>query len=624
MRLVVPPSAPAVDAAPGHEPAPPAEPGSDAALTPALEAALRRVDELADKTFAGLKVPGLAYGVVSDGRLVYTRGLGTIRLGEEVPPDGRSIFRIASMTKSFTAATVLSLRDEGLIALDDRIERYVPELQSLRYPTADSPAITIRHLLTMTAGFPTDDPWGDRQQSLDLETFRRLLAGGLSFAWAPGTRFEYSNTGYGILGRLITNVAGREYKDVVRERLLAPLGMASTGYVAEELDATRLAKGYLWRGERYLDEPSDGYGALAAMGGLFSTVEDLATWVCFLAGAFPPRDDPDDGAPLSRASRREMQQPWVDAGTRLSHLSPDAMPDLERMAYGFGIFVLDDVRFGRIAGHSGGYPGFGSNMRWHPASGLGVIALMNHRYAPAALLARDLLQELLRNDAAPVRRTRPAPPTEAARAAVERLLEDWDDAAARELFAMNVDLDEPLAERKAFAATLRERHGRLTRDATTPAESATPFHLAWWLDGEKGGRVKVEILLSPELPPRVQTLGLTSVPEPPAALRRAAELLVGALATPETGPVTIDWPAALSLGPDADPGAIVRAMRATEARFAPVSLGRPIEGDGERRATFRLESPRGRVDLALAMDPESGCLESVALTPVRLEAPALD
>ena len=98
----------------------------------------------------------------------------------------------------------------------------------MRLPTTDSPPITIRHLLTMTAGFPTDDPWGDRQQGLDLGAFSKLLAGGLSFAWAPGTRFEYSNTGYGILGRLITNVAGREYRDVVRERLLRPLGMDST------------------------------------------------------------------------------------------------------------------------------------------------------------------------------------------------------------------------------------------------------------------------------------------------------------------------------------------------------------------------------------------------------------
>ena len=591
----------------------------------ALDGALEQIDAIADRLFAGWHVPGLSYGVTLGGRLVHSRGLGTLRVGEDATPEAGSVFRIASMTKSFTAATVLALRDEGRFALDDRIDRYVPELASLRYPTTDSPPITIRHLLTMTAGFPTDDPWGDRQQGLDLDEFRRLLARGLSFAWAPGTRFEYSNTGYGILGRLITNVVGREYREVVRERLLEPLGMTSTTYLEDEVDSRRQARGYLWRGERYLHEPSDPYGALAAMGGLFTTVEDLAAWVGFFTDAFPPRDDPEDSTPLRRASRREMQQPLVDAGTRLAHTTPDAMPDLERMAYGYGLFIVDDVRFGRVVGHSGGYPGFGSNMRWHPASGLGVIALTNHRYGPASQLAKDALLELLKVEAAPIRRTRPNAATTAARATVEALLAGWDDDRAAALFAMNVELDEPLADRRAFLETIRERHGELTPDDAVPPESVTPYHQVWWLNGAKGGRVKLEILLSPELPPRVQTFGVTSVPEPSPALRDAAERIVAALQPPADGrPVSIDWPSELSLGQDVDAASIVRAMRATEARFAPISMGPPIEGDGERKVTYRLGSPRGEVDLAITMEPVARCVDAVSLTPVRLSPPDLD
>ena len=591
----------------------------------ALDGAIEQIDATADRLFAGWHVPGVAYGLTLGGRLIHSRGLGTLRVGDAATPDAGSVFRIASMTKSFTAATVLSLRDEGRFTLDDRIDRYVPELAGLRYPTTDSPPITIRHLLTMTAGFPTDDPWGDRQQSLDLDEFRRLLAGGLSFAWAPGTKFEYSNTGYGILGRLITNVVGREYREVVRERLLDPLGMRSTTYLEEEVDEARKARGYLWRGDRYLDEPSDPYGALAAMGGLFTTVEDLATWVGFFTDAFPPRDDPEGSLPLSRASRREMQQPLVDAGTRLSHATPDALPDLERMAYAYGLFIVDDVRFGRIVGHSGGYPGFGSNMRWHPASGLGVIALTNHRYGPAGQLAKEALVELLKAESAPIRRVRPNAATVAAREAVEGLLTAWDDDRAAELFAMNVDLDEPVGERRAFVESLRERHGELTTDSSFAPESATPFHQVWWLNGSKGGRVKVEILLSPELPPRVQTFGVTSVPEPSAALRHAAERIVAALQPAGEGePVSIGWPPDLCLGRDVDAAPIVRAMRATEARFAPLTMGPPIEGDGERKVTYRLDSPRGNVDLALTLDPGSGCLEAVSLSPVRLTPPDLD
>jgi CubicO group peptidase (beta-lactamase class C family) len=588
-----------------------------------LAAGIAQIDEMADRAFAGWKVPGLVYGLIHDGGLVHARGLGTLRVGEDATPDARSVFRIASMTKSFTAAAVLSLRDDGLLRLDDPIDRYVPELEALRYPTTDSPRITIRHLLTMTAGFPTDDPWGDRQQGLDLGDFSAILRGGLSFAWAPGTRFEYSNTGYGILGRLITNIVGREYREVVRERFLTPLGMHDTGYLEEEVEPERLARGYIWRDGAFVEEPMDGYGALASMGGIFTTVDDLTHWVADFLDAFPPRDDADDRHPLSRASRREMQQPMVPEVVRLSHVSADAMPEVENLHYGFGLFQVDDVRFGRIIGHSGGYPGFGSHMRWHPASGLGLIAFANHRYGPASPLARDMLNELLRTEAAPIRRTRPSSATLAARETVERLIEDWDDDLAAATFAMNVELDEPLELRKAAIAKARERHGRLRRDEATPDESQTSYHLVWWLTGDQG-RVKVELLLSPELPPRIQTFALTSVPEPPDLLRRAAERIVAALDAPESGPVTVDWPKDVVVTSGTDIGPVVRSMRATEARFAPLTLGPVVEGDGEKKATFRLDGPRGRVDLVLTLDVEAACVGSVALVPVKLAPPVLD
>jgi CubicO group peptidase (beta-lactamase class C family) len=587
-----------------------------------LAAALERIDALADRTFAAWKVPGLAYGVVHGGDLIHTRGIGTLRVGEDAPPSASSVFRIASMTKSFTASTVLLLRDEGRLGLDDPIADHVPELAGITLPTADSPPITIRHLLTMTGGFPTDDPWGDRQQGLDLGEFSALLRGGLSFAWAPGTRFEYSNLGYGILGRLITNVAGREYREVVRERLLDPLGMASTGYLEAEVEPARLAHGYIWRDGTFLEEPMDGYGALASMGGIFTTVEDLARWVSGFIDAEPPRDGPETGHPLNRATRREMQRPMVPAGVRLTEASVEAMPEVESLAYGFGLFMVEDLRIGRIVGHGGGYPGFGSHMRWHPASGLGVIALANARYAPASLLARDQLAELVRADVVPMRRTRANAATRDARAAVEGLIRHWDDARAADLFAMNVELDEPLAARRDFIERLRERHGALRPDEAEPVESQTPFHLTWWMQGERG-RVRVEILLSPELPARVQTFGITSVPEPPAALQLAASRVAAALALGEGGSA-VDWPSDLAVGKEVDLGAVRRALGATAARFAPIRLGPVVEGDGERKAAFRLHSDRGNLDLALALDPELGCITSVSLTPVRREPPDLD
>jgi CubicO group peptidase (beta-lactamase class C family) len=581
-----------------------------------FESVLPRIDEIADRAFAGWNVPGLVYGLVRDGALVHSRGLGTLRLGEDATPTTGSVFRIASMTKSFTAATVLLLRDEGRLRLDDEIADHVPELASVRLPTRDSPPITIRHLLTMTAGFPTDDPWGDRQQGLDLGEFSRLLAGGLSFAWAPGTRFEYSNLGYGILGRLITNVAGREYREVVRERFLQPLGMTSSTYLAEEVESARLAKGYVWRDGRFVDEPMDGYGALASMGGLSTTVEDLTRWVAGFQDAWPARDEPEGGHPLSRASRREMQSPMVPGDLRLSATTADAMPDVESLHYGFGLFEVDDVRFGRVIGHGGGYPGFGTHMRWHPASGLGVIAFANGRYAPSSVLAKELLGVLLHAEVAPASRTRPDDVTGVARAAVERLLEAWDDDLAAELFAMNVELDEPMDSRKAVLDKIRERHGKLVPDPDLPGQSLTGFHQVWWLAGARGGRVRVEILLTPEAAPRVQTFVVTSVPEPPPALYHAAQELVAAIGSAAHG--SPEWPADLAIRSDVDLAAIRRQLRAAEARFGPVELGPVIDGDGELKATYRLHGARGHLELVLAYDPAASCVASVSIVPARL------
>ena len=121
--------------------------------------------------------PGLAYGLVAGGQLVLSGGCGERRAGQPVP-DASTVFRIASMTKSFTAAMILLLRDQGLLSLEAAAVTYVPELAGVSLPASDCLPVTIRQLLTMTAGFPTDDPWGDRQQGLPLEEFASFLAGG--------------------------------------------------------------------------------------------------------------------------------------------------------------------------------------------------------------------------------------------------------------------------------------------------------------------------------------------------------------------------------------------------------------------------------------------------------------
>ena len=224
-------------------------------------------------------VPGLAYGIVVDGRLAHVGTLGVQDLESNRPVTGDTLFRVASMTKAFTALTVLKLRDDGRLRLDAPASEYVPQLRDWKYPTADSPPIRVRDLLNHAAGFVTDDPWGDRQTPMPEGEFTRLLREGVPFARAPATAWEYSNLGYALLGRIITNVSGRPYADTITQTLLKPLGMESSGFFVDAAPRERLALGYRWEDDEWRLEPTMAHGAFGAMGGIQTSANDYARWV---------------------------------------------------------------------------------------------------------------------------------------------------------------------------------------------------------------------------------------------------------------------------------------------------------------------------------------------------------
>ena len=575
------------------------------------------IDELAviaDSYLARGGQPGLVYGIVTCGSLVHTRGIGERWLGGPAP-DAGTVFRIASMTKSFTAAAVLALRDDGALALDDLAEEYVPELRSLRPATADSPRISVRNLLTMTAGLPTDDPWGDREQGTPDGEFAEFLAGGITFAWATGTRFEYANLGYAILGRVITAASGTGYADFVRNRLLEPLGMTSTGFEAAEFDGDRLARGYRRGADGWEELVPDGYGAFAPMGGVFSTVSDLTRWVSGFAAAFPPGDADAGGPhPVRRASRREMQLPQV----ALPPLPPSVPAGPGPGSYGFGLFVEDDTAHGRVVQHSGGYPGFGSHMRWHLASGIGVIVLANGTYAPALPLGARLLETLLRSrSAAPGQLTvggpvpapgGPWPETLTGQRAVMGLLGSWDDAVASELFTANVAQDEPFAERRHSIGLISQRIGDFSEDQARPAEFDSPAHCRWWLRGEHGV-VQAEIRLTPHRPPRVQSLVVAVPPAADAPLAHVLESLISLL---NNGAGS--WPAALPVSAAVDTGLLLRRLKVVAAWAGRCQPGAFTSGDGETSVAVELNGETARFFLEIAVDPAEHRLQQADIT----------
>jgi CubicO group peptidase (beta-lactamase class C family) len=450
--------------------------------------------------------PGLAYGVIHDGQLVMHAGLGQRRPEDsERAPDADSSFRIASMTKSFTAATVLSLRDDGLLTLDDPVHEHVPEVLA---GGRSARTITVRHLLSMGGGFLTDDPWGDRQQDLTVEAFRALLASGVPPALRPGEVFEYSNLGYAILGLVLESVTSMPFAQVVDMRVLAPMDLGSTAFTPRS--GADVVPGYVRRSAGWVEEPLAAHGAFSPMGGLFSTVSDLARWVTLMQSVHSGTELP--GVPLTDTSLREMQRTQRLAGATAGpgkDLGGDA-PVVT--GYGFGLFE-EFGPAGRFVFHSGGYPGFGSHMRWHPASGLGIVALANATYAPMSTIATRALRELvLASDVSRHAQSPDLPGLENARSAVLRwLMADRADgaeaAALRELFADNVERDVPWSERILQWEQVRQGGPPVVRGESRPSPGAVLLEL-----GHADPRWRLTVMVSPHDQRLVQSVSLRAVP----------------------------------------------------------------------------------------------------------------
>ncbi|WP_428632478.1 serine hydrolase domain-containing protein [Sphingopyxis sp.] len=358
-----------------------AAPKTLAQLTP-------EIDAIFAKFQADAHVPGMVYGIVKDGKLAYVKGIGVQNLQDKRPVDADSLFRIASMTKAFTALSILHLRDQGKLRLDDLAEQYVPEMKAWTYPTTDSPRIRVRDLLHHVGGLVTDDPWGDRQQVLPQEDFTKMIAAGVPFSRAPQSQHEYSNFGYALLGRIVANASGMAYTDYVGQTILTPLGMTSSGYDAVNAPKAHYARGYRWENDAWAAEPEMVDGAFNSMGGLQVSANDYAKWVAFLLSAWPARNDADDG-PIKRATVREIAQGlnFTSVQNRTGASGADACK--LSGAYGMGWRVAQDCDLGLTLAHGGGYPGYGSHVMLMPDRGVGVFALANRTYAGPSAPAWD-------------------------------------------------------------------------------------------------------------------------------------------------------------------------------------------------------------------------------------------
>jgi len=473
-----------------------------------LAAAFADVDRLFTEFAVQSHVPGAAWGIIVDGEPAHIGATGVRDVATKAPVDADTVFRIASMTKSFTAMAILKLRDEGKLSLDDPAERYVPELQGLKYPTSDSPRITIRHLLSHAEGFPEDNPWGDRQLARTDAELSAMLRAGIPFSTAPGTAYEYSNYGFAILGRIVSNVSGQRYEDYVAANVLRPLGMTSTTLEAAKVPADRLAHGYRWEDNRWKDEPLLPHGAFGSMGGMLTSMRDLSRYVAAFLSAWPPRDGPET-APIRRASLREMQQVWRPAPASVTRTSSGAI-QLNSGGYGFGLRISQTCSFAHLVSHGGGLPGFGSTMQWLPDYGVGIIAFGNLTYTGWGRATASAFEALAKSGGLKPRMPQPSGSLVAARDAVSRLVDKWDDTLADDIAAENLFLDVSKDRRRADVDRVRGSLGACT-PPTAFGWIENALRGGWTMSCERG-RIQIAITLAPTMPPKVQSLRVIPAP----------------------------------------------------------------------------------------------------------------
>ncbi|WP_020145440.1 serine hydrolase [Terracoccus sp. 273MFTsu3.1] len=397
---------------------------SDTALSAGLERDLLARVVTAQRAW---RSPGVSVGVVREGALVWSAHVGSARLGSQpAPATDDTQFMIGSVTKTFTALTVMSLRDEGLLSLDDALETYVPGTKHARVP--------LRQMLAHASGLQRE-PVGNIWESLVAPVRDEFLAGveEAEQVLPAHHAFHYSNLAYGLLGQVVERVTGRDWEHVVRERVLEPLGMDRTGLTP----ADDRALGY--QVDPYAgtasEEPLFTLNATAPLGGLWSTVADMARYAAYVAS-------PDD---------RVVRPETVDEMCR-----PIIMTDVDGWSGAYGLGFGMGRRGDRVyVGHGGAMPGFLTGLRVRRKDGVGAIVFANATSGALTLgLATDLVEAVV--DAEPTLGSAWVPETEQP-SLTELLGLWWSEGSPITFFVRGGQLwsrladDEPLSETRYAA-----------------------------------------------------------------------------------------------------------------------------------------------------------------------------
>lgn len=388
-----------------------------------------KIDEFVRREMERQRVPGVAVAMIRGGDVVVAKGYGLANLEHQVPADPQTLFQSGSVGKQFTAAAVMLLVEAGKLRLDESVTTYLPEAPAEWKP------ITIRHLLTHTSGIPeyTTDDFDYRRDYSEDEIARMAYA--LKLEFPAGSRWNYSNTGYALLGIIIRRASGKFYGDLLHEQVFAPLGMTTARVISEEDVIPNRAAGY-----RLVDEQVKNQEWVApqlnttADGSLYLSLQDFIAW--------------DHGI---RSKAVLSAQSWEQIFEPVKLNSGRAWP------YGFG-WVIDEVAGQTAHSHGGSWQGFRASVARYLGDDLTLVVLANLAEAKTWLLLEGLAA--LENPAL-------KPEDEAIaddQPAVTRRLRDLLAAAA----AGHLNPDEFAYVRAGFFPTVTEEYQELLRDLGDP------------------------------------------------------------------------------------------------------------------------------------------------------------
>lgn len=351
---------------------------SFAACTPQTAPAndlTRGVDSVFTHAIEEGRSASYAVGVEIGDEVVVAKGYGFADIENEVPATAQTVYRIGSITKQFTAAAVVQLVEQGRVAIDDPLQKHVPDLP-LRGHT-----VTIHHLLTHTSGIPSYTSLGERfwsRSRMDLSHTELLdLIDDDPFDFAPGHQWRYNNSGYYLLGMVIERVSGQPYDEYVQQHLFDPLRLTGTSYCHERTIIPRRAEGYAKDGEQLVNDEPLSMTSPGAAGALCSTVEDLLEW------------------------RRALFAGRVVSPEGLGKMTtPVTLNNDSTTTYGYGLAVGEFEGHREIA-HGGGINGFNTFMAHYPDDDVTVVVLANTEGGGPGPLSREIARMILKDTSKP-------------------------------------------------------------------------------------------------------------------------------------------------------------------------------------------------------------------------------